>query len=356
MDYSALFQQPAAPPPPGLWDRLMQTWPARLAQAAYGAITLPGDVYNSPVPMTSEQMVPRAADLAGLVMGGGIPMAEPGAVGSAGGRLFDYSRLADVPNVPQFNLERYVPPRGVPEAAKSLAAEGNLARINKVVDEGLKQGGLEWYNTEPLREAFVGELGKEQGAKDYARYLDYVAATSPRSNVGTNARNASYYYLLDKQGLPLPNPDIEALPQPYGHIAQRLHIQNAQNIRENGGIPVFQNPKPASFSQNLQGNQTPVTIDTHNARLIGLGEDRPKNTEYGFLENMQQAQAAKMGITPAQYQASAWIGGGNETGLKSTADPFLRVFEQRVEKTAKEYGLSESDVLRRVIRGEMSLR
>jgi hypothetical protein len=286
-------------------------------------------------------------------------------------QMFDYSRLREVPDVPQFDLERYVPPRGVPETATSLAKPENIARINSVVRQGAKAGGLEWYNTMPLREAFIAELGPEQGPAAFARYMDYVASTSPHSAVPINVRNASYYYGLGQRGDPMPTMHIEQvlnkrgvhqpkwkldepLPSPYGHEAQTLHVQNATNVLNQGGIPLA-NQKPASFSQNLQGNWRPVTIDTHNARLIGLPRDAPSKTEYGFLEAMQQREAERLGMTPAQYQASAWIGGGAETGLRSTADPFLRVFEQRVRLTADKTGVPPEQVLRRFIRGEMPL-
>ena len=242
--------------------------------------------------------------------------------------LFDLSRLREVPDVPQFNLQRYEPPRGVPERTQKLATPENLARINEVVRQGEAMGGREWYNTEPLRQAFIGELGAEKGPAAYRQYLDLVAATSPRSKVGENVRNASYYYGLAQRGEPLPartgNALNEPLPSPYGHIAQRLHVQNANNVLNEGGWPVLQNPKPASFVENLAGNQMPVTIDTHNIRLLGSELDKPAKTEYGFLERAQQEEAAKLGMTPAQYQASAWIGGGAETGLKSSADPSSR--------------------------------
>lgn len=287
------------------------------------------------------------------------------AIKEADAPLFDYSRLRDVPDVPQFGLDRYVPPRGVPESALELADKKNVARVNKVVKQGAEMGGLEWYNTEPLRQAFIDELGASKGGPAYQQYLDLVAATSPRSNVGTNARNASYYYSLAQRGEPLPQAinkggalsvDRE-LPSPYGHIAQGLHAQNANNVVHNGGWPVLQNPKPASFAQNLAGNQMPVTIDTHNMRLLtgAMDEIKPKSTEYGFLEQLQQQQANKLGMSPAQYQASAWVGGGAQTGLRSTADPFLKVFEDRVTLTADKAGLSKQEVLRRFIRGDMPL-
>jgi len=286
-------------------------------------------------------------------------------------QMFDYSRLHETPNVPQFDLERYVPPRGVPETATSLATPENIARINSVVRQGAKAGGLEWYNTMPLREAFIAELGPEKGPVAFQRYMDYVASTSPHSAVPINVRNASYYYGLGQRGDPMPTMHIEQvlnkrgvyqpkwkldepLPSPYGHEAQTLHVQNATNVLNQGGIPLV-NQKPASFSQNLQGNWRPVTIDTHNARLIGLPRDAPSKTEYGFLEAMQQREAERLGMTPAQYQASAWIGGGEQTGLRSAADPFLRVFEQRVRLTAEKTGVPPEQVLRRFIRGEMPL-
>ena len=59
--------------------------------------------------------------------------------------------------------------------------------------------------------------------------MDLVAATSPRSDVGTNARNASYYYSRAMQGEPMPAVG-DRNPQPYGHMAQRLHQMNAERV------------------------------------------------------------------------------------------------------------------------------
>lgn len=67
----------------GLLGRLSQTWPARLAKDAYGAVTLPGDVYRGKVSMygedghTNPEVINRSADLAGLVtLGAGAVPAE----------------------------------------------------------------------------------------------------------------------------------------------------------------------------------------------------------------------------------------------------------------------------------------
>lgn len=341
------------------------------------AVNVAGELtgVNDAARVASGEMPWTEAAAAALPMALGAPevraaekIAAP-AIREATAPLFDYSRLAEVPDVPQFDLERYVPPRGVPERTQELADRANVNRVNRVVKQGAQLGGMEWYNTDPLRQAFIEEIGPDKGTIAYQQYLDMVGATSPRSNVGVNARNASFYYQLAQRGQPLPErvrvgnnwTVAEPLPQPYGHVAQGLHVQNAQNVLENGGWPVLQNPKPASFVQNLAGNQQPVTVDTHNARLWGMTNskgqpvDMPAPTEYGFMEQLQQRQAKKLGMSPAQYQASAWIGGGEETGLRSSADPFLKVFESRIAKTAEKLGLTKAQVLRNFIRGDQSL-
>jgi hypothetical protein len=60
-------------------------------------------------------------------------------------------------------------------------------------------------------------------------YMDMVAATSPRSEVGINARNASYYYQRAIKGEPMPAVG-EVNPQPYGHLAQNRHQLNAERV------------------------------------------------------------------------------------------------------------------------------
>lgn len=67
---------------PSLFELLGQTWPARMAKSAYGAVTLPGDVYAGRVDPLSEEGIGRSADLGGLVMGGTYAGAPRGAIGA----------------------------------------------------------------------------------------------------------------------------------------------------------------------------------------------------------------------------------------------------------------------------------
>ena len=186
------------------------------------------------------------------------------------GSLFDYSKIRQVPDVKQFDLPRYEPPRGVSERVEKIVGNKKVQQqMLDLIEKGKGMNAETFYYNEPLREAFVSELGKKKGQTEFARYMDYVAGTSPRSDVETNARNASYYYWLEKQGLPVPEKG-GVNPQPYGHMAQNLHRENAAKIRSGEYFDYINNPKPMSFSQNLQGNLQPVTVDAHAFKLPGM--------------------------------------------------------------------------------------
>jgi hypothetical protein len=311
--------------------------------------------------------------------------------------LFDYSRLGEVPAVRQFDLPRYAPPRGVPQRTLDITNDPTIRdKMMEVIAQGKDMGGANWYNADPLRQAFNKELGSK-GDDAFRKYMDMVAATSPRSEVGANARNASYYYsrAMSGEGMPAVG-DIN--PQPYGHLAQRLHQMNAERVAGAGWDPL-NNPKPASFVENLTGNQQPVTVDTHAFRLpaiIGqdprfletafqVGKDAPKQNiqamvasgevpigdaasraawwqaqpkanEYGAMEKYYQSLGKDLGLTPAQTQASAWVGGGKLTGLASDeSKPFLRFLEDRVNLTAEKRGDTTKQTLKDFIRGRAPL-
>jgi len=242
------------------------------------------------------------------------------------------------------------------------------------------------------------EHGPDKGDKMFRKFMDFVAATSPRSEVGANVRNASYYFTRHASGQGLPEVG-EKNPQPYGHVAQQLHQLNAQRVTGEGWDPL-NNPKPASFAQNLMGNQEPATIDTHAFRLPAmLAKDprfletafkankeapkqnprnmvesgeisledalnrpafwqaQPKANEYGAMEQFYKRLAQEHGITPAQAQAAAWVGGGHMTGLASDeSKPFMRFLQDRIMKTAADTNMDPRDVLKKFIRGEAPLR
>jgi hypothetical protein len=391
--------QPTAPPAAQgqdsgyWWPQILQ----RLLNTVRSGATLPGDVATGRASMADPATQARVGDLTSLATAGSAAVpAEAGEL-RAGAKLFNYGGLSKVPDVPQFDLPRYAPPRGVPARIGDLTANPDVRQqMLDTIQRGVDMGGADWYNADPLRQAFIDELGKA-GDPRFRQYMDLVAATSPRSDVGTNVRNASYYYnrLVNDEGMPAVG-DVN--PPPYGHMAQRLHQMNAERVAAGGWDPL-QNPKPASFAQDLMGNQQPVAVDTHAFRLPGmLAEDprfletayqsakdapkqniaqmvasgqmsmedalkqpaywqaQPKANEYGAMEQYYKGLAEEAGLTPAQAQAAAWVGGGQTTGLASDASkPFIGFVEDRALKTADRFGVTPQEALSRFIRGRQSL-
>lgn len=188
---------------------------------------------------------------------------------------------------PQTTFERKVPPRGVkPRLQRALENEDVIEGIRDSIRRGMSIGADKWYHTGAIRDAFIKELGEDQGAKAFTNYMDMVSATSPRSDVSTNIRNASYYYMNAEKGLP------DQLPYPYGHVAQNLHRQNFDTVMQQG-YDRARNPKPEAFSANLQGNLQPVTVDTHAFRNIGIRTRDPEFLETSISVPYKDLKTAK---------------------------------------------------------------
>lgn len=296
-----------------------------------------------------------AAMTATAAAGAGAPQESQAGVSKVGETLFDLSRLDEVPDVPQVPMERYDPPRGMPPALESLLTPEASSRMEGYANVGRDKGGLGWYNLDPLRQSFMEELGQEQGTANFNSFVDKIAATSPRAKVANNIRRASYLDILDRQGQPFAGLENTDLPKGYGHIAHKTHDASLQDLQSQGSFAAMNRPKTSSFAENLKGNQAPMTIDTHNfAALKGDPKDKksPSNTQYKYLEEFQGQIAEKMGMTPAQFQASVWMGG--ETGVADDR-PFMAVFDDVVANTAERDGVTKKKALQNFIQGKGAL-
>jgi hypothetical protein len=342
------------------------------------------------------------------------------AAGPKGAGPIDLTKPTTLPPVPQVDLPRYAPPRGVsPRLQDALNNPEVLDGLRQGIRNGMEMGAHNWYVNDAVRDAFVKELGPVKGQAEFERMMDNVAATSPRSDVPTNVRNASYYFA---HATPADLPDKN--PYPYGHIAQKLHRQNIETISSEGGWEPLQNPKPASFAQNLKGNYEPVTADTHAFRAIGMrtedprflepsvsavykaggdpatdtlvgkygeisknkkGQDivtfrprqlfdsgkltmedakkipyfwatKPKENEYAAVEQLYKQLAAEHGLTPAGAQAAGWAGSGELTGLGTVpTHTFPELLNERILFTAKMRGENPATTLKNFIRGKKPL-
>lgn len=74
--------------------------------------------------------------------------------------------------------------------------------------------------------------------------------------------------------------------------------------------------------------------------------DTPRATEYAAYENMAGRVAAEYGMTPAQFQASLWMGAGDMTGLADESQgTFMELFRRSLDKRASERGISRREML-----------
>lgn len=296
------------------------------------------------------------------------------------------------PNVPQTPILRYDPPRGVPPRIADLIANRYVRdKIIENIERGIRMGGLDWFNAEPLRLAFIDELKALEGGQRFNHFFDLFGATTALSKARENLRNTSFYYTLS-DGRRLP--DVN--PYPYGHLAQALHRRNVERVWS-GGLDPLTFPKSVSISANAKGNYLPVTVDSnifrqaamlsgdtrflttflpiksggsrnirreYNAGLISPEELRqpsywspaPRKNEYPAMEQYFQGIARELGMTPAQAEASAWLGGAELTGLGSDPSKKLMDFyKDSLLRTAIEKNMDPRDVLRRTIRGQLAL-
>jgi hypothetical protein len=270
-----------------------------------------------------------------------------------------------VPPVEQFNLPRYQSQRGVPKSIRALDNPEILKSLDRLVEIGMERGGNKAFNLEPLRQHFLAELGPEKGQAMFKQFTDLLGATSPVSTDLAMLRNATYFDSLFKQKMPLPEPIWdpgkgklvlpESPPPPYGHIRQGLHAKKASEVRARGGLNPSTDAKIASVAEQFRGNQLPIPIDRHVVRSLGIKDalrrplDVLPRAGYGFVEELLQRQAAKMGVTPGQYQAALRAGAAEHTGLRSL-EPILATLEKRLEITAQGAGISKAEVLKRLIR------
>ena len=275
------------------------------------------------------------------------PLASP-AIRTNPSMLFDYSRLHEFPDVPQFDLERYDPPHGVPVRIRSIESPETIARLNNDAALGRELGAEGFYNLNQVLQYFIGEHGEERGKKAFNRFIDFFAATGPRTDAIRNIRNASYYFNLVQQGQPLPrvvwdgnrSVVIDKIPRLYWHPSQPIYMRKINEILEHGRLLPLQGPKIASISENGRGNYMPIGFDVHFTREAGLVDASgrparaPARGEYGYAEKSVQRIAAKFGLPPALFKAAVRFGAAHLTGLRSPLEPLIKILEMRISATA----------------------
>lgn len=337
--------------------------PSRFHLAAEERYGLPP---SGPVPEEMRHNAPiqtqiKRGPLSTTVEGGWSPPAV-----HTGGPLFDLSRLHELPNItaqspfPQppgparENTLDYLAP-----VLRRITSPGYRQRAL----EGLQAGGAAWYNSEPLYQRFVSELGPVEGKKRFDLFQELMGATSPRARVPINIRLASnlFHKLMTGSEGPLFSLGNKAAEPGYGTLAMDTHLKKTRTVLETGAADPINDPKTARYAGALKGNYSGVPLDVHmakNMKLVsstGKKLDAPPSNAYGLLENLFVKEAARAGVAPAQYQAGAWIGNAGKSSHIANVDPFLKVFDDRIAATAKRMGQSKEKTLRDFINGSIPL-
>lgn len=398
-------------------------------------------------------------------------------VGHNGGPSMDPLASVDLPagNDPRYlgaapdrsggDYPRYSPARGVPERMQRIYDQATDPKsplgsiFDKHIAKGKTLGGEDWYNTEELRDWFVGELGEERGTAEWMDYMKKIGATSTGAKVPQNIRFASFYRalgddaprvasLVNEKGITPAEAAIELgikvpnMPDNfnYGHIKQRNQASNI--VKQGEGQWELQpppglkgakltkwlqaNPKVKGFYNDLVGNKKNIAADMHFMRMLAMADggtdflssqaklngkqledlvayygdgikkyigkrdvkgkdvvevnlanavkdgfitdtehfkgkasawaDTPGETEYAMYEDMANKVAARYGMTPAQFQASLWMGAGDLTNLADESQgTFMDLFRRSLDKRAGERGLTRKEMLRDFIRNKAPL-
>tara|TARA_R110002020_G_scaffold245223_3_gene458917 strand:- start:27482 stop:28735 length:1254 start_codon:yes stop_codon:yes gene_type:complete len=267
---------------------------------------------------------------------------------------FNLQNLDQPPSVPQKDLPRREPTKGAKETFEPYVTRKTMNRMNEAVDKGIPMGGMEWFNLQPLRAAFINEYGP-QGDQMFQNYIKINAPMSIQDTVPKQIRRGQYFYnrFLDDPATFTDIENAQLKGTGYGHIGLK-NMKDLAKRQLTNQVDINKGQKIPSYTQNLQGNYRPITGDVHNVRLFTNMEhlDSASPEAYKIIEQPQQIEAARKGLEPAQYQASAWIGGGDITGLKSRPIPFMEIYDNMLRTTAQKMGVKPKDLLKDLLRGK----
>lgn len=303
-------------------------------------------------------------------------------------------------------------PKG--DRARALVTERN--RISDKLADKITQSGIldsdarYFYHSDgPIyRGAQKAGLSPEEAEAYLNDFSKIFAATSPRTKVEENIRNATSVMAKMDAGIP----HRQIVGKGSGGISEKgypmmtgkggIHGNLIDDIINFGAIDRATNTKPATFGANMVGNRSGVTADTHAIRgaLMAMNDDiagsvpegfiLPKfrdsykadptkltpnmiddtvgkqmievdgrkvnaQTEYPVIADIYHDVADKLGVEPAEAQALGWFGLGDETNLGSARKTVSDIFDERIDVTAKELGTTPEKVAELVFRRKIPL-
>lgn len=256
-----------------------------------------------------------------------------------------------------------------------------------------------YHSDGPLyRSAIASGLSEDDASRWLDDFAQNFAATSPRTKVEENLRNATSAMAKQAAGIPhrqivgpgtatngVPGLSERGYPMMTG--GGGIHGQLLDDVHGGSGIDMNTNTKPANFGANMAGNRSGVTVDTHAIRgtlqtlnelspgsvpdgfimpqhreaywsdpttltpdmiadtvgsqMIGPKGARYKaQTEYPVFADIFHEAADILGVSPAEAQSMAWFGLGGDTNLGSMPKTVADSFDERLNVTAKALNIS----------------
>jgi len=203
----------------------------------------------------------------------------------------------------------------------------------------------DWYAMGQLHDAFVKELGPEEGVKQFkARFADPMGATTGGANPTSNLMTAAYTNFLKEKGLPIPENTFEA-PFPIGGRFMEGNLNAARKLHETGTLNPADTPKRYNFSSNFLGHLDRPTLDEQ--MMSAYGKTAPDKISYGLYENELNKLAAQNNVNPVNFQDVTWAGLKDYPGK-----PMMQEVNEMLARTSKITGEPQENVLKGFIRGD----
>lgn len=234
-------------------------------------------------------------------------------------------------------IEKYRARFDTPEIRKSL---------EEAYEKGLSPDSVDWYAMGQLEDAFIAELGLEEGTKQFrSRFADMMAATTGGANPEANLLTTAYINYMLEQGIPIPKNTYD-IPHPIGGRYASGNVAMGKKIAQEG-VPLSaeNQPKRFNFAANFMGDRQRATIDEQMSRLYEKGLKAPPGASYGIMEGILGDVARSKGLQPANMQDVSWAGAKGYEGK-----PMIRTVNEMIERTSRITGETPDQVLKRFIR------
>ena len=275
-----------------------------------------------------------------------------------------------------------------------------------------------FYHTGPIIDKAVSlGIPEDRARTQLRKFAENYAATSPKTETEPNLRSASLVTAKQKAGLRptdiigVGSGGVNEKGYPMMINPGGLHLKLIDAAAAEG-FNFDTNPKPATFVENVSGNLSGVTADTHAIRAVfsamneiepgsvplgfiggkktktmsapevrkqnqdnytkdpsslnvanmiddTLGtqkiDGRDVQTEYAVFSDIYKKVAEKLGVQPAEAQSLSWFANGDKTGLGSAPKTIVELIDERVDVTAQALNEPKDEVFKKFMQGSIPL-